>query len=76
MQTVPKWITFRLRVPARRTLAQGIAFVVTLLLFMFSGCAGGREGSKRASTTGATISSPQSQTVTVGQTATFALSTQ
>jgi hypothetical protein len=74
MQTVPRRNAFRLRVPARRTLAQGIAFVVTLLLFMFSGCAGGWEGSKPASTTGATISSPQSQTVTVGQTATFAVS--
>ena len=74
MQKVPRRKAVRLRVPARRALAQGIAFIVTLLLFMFSGCAGGWEGSKPASTAGATITSPQSQTVTVGQTATFAVS--
>jgi Immunoglobulin domain len=74
MQIVPRRVDFRLRVPARRNLAQGIAFVVTLAFLITSGCAGGWQGSKAAASSGASISSPASQTVTVGQTATFAVS--
>jgi hypothetical protein len=74
MQIVPRRDGFRLRVPARRYLAQGIALVVALAFLMISGCAGGWQGAKSAEPTGASITSPQSQTVTVGQTATFAVS--
>src|SRR5450432_3048684 len=74
MQIVPRRVDFRLRVPARRYLAQGIALVVTLAFLMISGCAGGWQGAKSAEPTGASITSPQSQTVTVGQTGTFAVS--
>src|SRR5216683_1245644 len=74
MQIVPRRVDHRLRVPARESLAQGIALVLTLVFLMTSGCAGGWEGSKSPATNGASITSPQSQTVTAGQTATFAVS--
>jgi hypothetical protein len=47
---------------------------LSLVLSMLSGCAGGWQGAKSSSSTTVVISSPENQTVTVGQTATFSVS--
>src|SRR5882762_405139 len=60
--------------PARPILPRLIAIALTLVLSLLSGCAGGWQGTKSPSSTTVLISSPENQTVTVGQTATFSVS--
>ena len=47
---------------------------LSLVLALLSGCAGGWQGPKSLSSTTVVVSSPENQTVTVGQTATFGIS--
>ena len=47
---------------------------LSLVLALLSGCAGGWQGPKSLSSTTVVVSSPENQTVTVGQTATFGVS--
>jgi hypothetical protein len=60
--------------PARPILPLLGASALTLVLSLLSGCAGGWQGAKSSSSTAVVISSPENQTVTVGQTATFSVS--
>ena len=61
-------------VPARPILPLLNAIALTLVLSLLSGCAGGWQGAKSSSSTTVAISSPENQSVTVGQTATFSVS--
>ncbi len=60
--------------PARPISSFFGVIALSLVLSMLSGCAGGWQGAKSSSSTAVVISSPENQTVTVGQTATFSVS--
>jgi hypothetical protein len=61
-------------VPAGPVLPLVSAIALSLVLSLLSGCAGGWQGAKSSPSTTVVISSPENQTVTVGQTATFSVS--
>src|SRR3954452_3666219 len=58
----------------RRPRAFSAVILLTVAVSMISGCAGGWQGSASANSGQTSITQPQSQTVTLGQTATFAVS--
>ena len=73
MQILPK--CFRSSCLPRRPILSFFGVIaLSLALSMSSGCAGGWQGAKSSSSTTVVISSPENQTVTVGQTATFSVS--
>jgi hypothetical protein len=57
----------------RRTFVSLGVFALTLVVLIASGCAGGWQGPRTATPVTTSITQPQSQTVTAGQTATFAV---